>query len=294
MDDPVSILRCADCAGQYRITDGIPRLIMPQDEEPFARFCARYDALRLNEGWASEAPGFYQRLPFRDLSGRHPREWRLRGQSFRVVQRWLERTFGQQRVRVLDAGAGSGWMSRCLGERYEVLGVDVNAGPHGLAALPPEERRFLAIQGALERLPLADGGLDVVIANASFHYTRQPQRLFAEARRVLKPGGWMIVMDSPTYPTQAAADRAHERTDAYYTHMGVPELAAHYIGFTPSLFTNAQDFHFRCLRRDLSRGELVKKWIWETLGRPVGARFPIWVGITDETDEQNGFPPGQV
>ncbi|MBI4551940.1 MAG: class I SAM-dependent methyltransferase [Candidatus Latescibacteria bacterium] len=288
MDGPASILRCADCAGQYRITDGIPRLVMPQNEEPFARSCARYDALRLNEGWASEMPGFYQHLPFRDLSGRHPREWRLRAQSFRVVQCWLERTFGQRRVRVLDAGAGSSWMSRCLAERYEVLGVDVNAGPHGLAALPPEERRFLAMQGTLERLPLADGCLDVVIANASFHYTREPQRRFAEAHRVLKPGSWLIVMDSPTYPTQAAVDRAHERTRVYYANMGMSELAEYYTGFTASLFSDMPSFRFQRLRRDLSWGELMKKWIRETLGRSVGARFPIWIGITDGTEGKNG------
>ncbi|MDZ7345103.1 MAG: methyltransferase domain-containing protein [candidate division KSB1 bacterium] len=274
----VRALLCAQCSGRYEIENGIPRLILPAQAKRIEKFCEQYDALRLQEGWASEVPEYYAQLPFRDLSGRHEREWQWRAASFRFLENWLEQTYGKRLLQILDAGAGSGWMSRLLAERHEVLAVDVNAGPHGLASLPREKRKFMAVQAELQRLPIADNCFDVAIANASLHYLQHPQEFFMQARRLIRPGGKLVVMDSPTYPTADAALAAQQRTRDYYSQLGAHDWAEHYRGLLPALFANQPHFRFARLRGDFDRLEFLKKWVREKLGKPIAARFPIWVG----------------
>ncbi len=258
--------------------NGIPALIVPERREAVAAFCEKYDALRLREGWASAAPNYYQRLPFHDVTARHTREWRWRVASFRLLQKWLSENYQQTRLRILDIGAGSGWMSRELAADHDVLAVDANAGAHGLAALPAAQRHFMAVQAESECLPLAANAFDLVIANASLHYTRQIEKLFEKISAVLRPGAKLIVMDSPAYPTPEAAAAAHERTRAYYAQMGAPELAENYGGLLHSVFLQQKSFVFTCLRRDFTKMLFLQKWVREKIGAPAAARFPIWVG----------------
>ncbi len=269
-------LRCVNCATQFALHNGIPQLLKPERAQSMQDYCEKYDRLRLQEGWASTQPEFYFQLPFRDLTNRHVNEWRLRVKSFQQLQTWLEKKYGARSLRILDAGAGSGWMSRLLAPSHEVLATDVNAGPHGLHA--HAQRRFMAVQAELDNLPLASQSFELVIANASAHYANDARQFFAEAARVLRPGGNLIIMDSPVYRDEAAVSAAHQRTRAYYAKSGVPELAQTYRGLAHELFINTNAFDFTCLRRDFSRVAEFKKWLHEKLGRESAARFPIWIG----------------
>ncbi len=271
-------LQCANCATRYALANGIPRLLVPERAPSLRAFCEKYDRLRLQEGWASTQPEFYLCLPFEDRSGKHLAEWRLRAKSFQQLQIWLKKEYGVRALRILDAGAGSGWMSRLLAASHEVLATDVNAGPHGLDALAIEQRRFLTVQAELECLPLASNSFDLIIANASAHYANDVRRFFAEAARVLRPGGRLLVMDSPVYRDEAAAAAAHERTRVYYTKNGAPELGQNYSGLARGLFIKPNAFDFACLRRDFSEAALLKKWLHENFGKESAARFPMWLG----------------
>jgi len=283
---PTLLLHCLTCAARYPVIDNIPALVIPDHKESVAAFCRKYDALRLREGWASETTNYYQSLPFRDLTARHSREWQLRAASFRLFQKWLEKNFEQARLRILDAGAGSGWMSRELAANHDVLAIDANAGPHGLTALPLAQRHFMVAQAELESLPLATNSFDLAIANASLHYSRNVETLFEQISRVLRPGAKLIVMDSPTYPTYAAASAAHARTKIYYSQMGVPELAQNYGGLINSVFLQHKNFQFTCQRRDFTKLLLLQKWLRERIGAPVTARFPIWIGERRQLPEE--------
>lgn len=275
---PTPELHCLACAARYPVLNAIPALIIPEQKDSVAAFCQKYDMLRLQEGWASETPHYYQNLPFCDLTERHPHEWQLRATSFRLLQKWVERNFKSARLRILDVGAGSGWMSRELVANHDVLAIDANAGPHGLGALPVAQRHFMAVQAELERLPLADHAFDLVIANASLHYTNKVEAVLGKISSLLRPGGKLIVLDSPAYATRAAAAAAHDRTQAYYAQMGVPELAENYGGLLNSVFLQQQNFQFTCLRPDFTKILLLKKWWRELIGEPAAARFPIWLG----------------
>ncbi len=271
-------LVCALCSASYAIQNGIPHLTKPERAPALQNFCEKYDRLRLCEGWACTQPEFYFQLPFQDCTGRHINEWQLRAKSFLQLQAWLKKEYGTRALRVLDAGAGSGWMSRLLAASHEVLATDVNAGAHGLNALAHAQRRFMAVQAELDHLPLTSHSFDLVIANASAHYANDVRVFFAQAARVLRPGGRLIVMDSPIYPNAEAVTAAQERTRAYYTKNGAPELAQTYSGLARELFFKQTAFNFTYLRRDFDGVALFKKWLREKLGREQAARFPLWIG----------------
>lgn len=271
-------LCCTSGGHAFPIEEGIPCLVDPDEAHDLARFCAQYDALRLEEGWADEKPGYYDALPYNDITGRHTQEWALRVRSLAWLFKWLDHTFGDAGLSLLDAAAGVGWMSRILAEKHEVVAMDVNVGRHGLNAVPAARRSYLALQGMLDRIPMADDSLDLVIINAGLQYASTQHRVLQEAHRILRTTGRLVIMDSPVYPNEQAVELARQRTAAYYDKMGRPELATRYTGLTDALFLNNEWFSFTRPRRDFSIRDHLAKKIRAWLGKPVGARFPIIVG----------------
>lgn len=101
----------------------------------------------------------------------------------------FRRLVGGPGKRVLDVGCRSGALTVAYAEGNDVLGVDVDRG-----ALAEAERRGLATLWAdvEQPLPLADASFDVVVAGEVVEHLREPELLVAEARRVLRPGGWFV------------------------------------------------------------------------------------------------------
>ena len=110
-----------------------------------------------------------------------------------------------------DLGAGTGQFTERTAPYVErVIAVDastemIDAAQARLAGLVNAEFRT----GELERLPVADGELDLAVALLVFHYIVEPVAVLKEARRALGPGGRLIVVDM----------RRHER-DGYREEMG--------------------------------------------------------------------------
>ncbi len=103
----------------------------------------------------------------------------------------LELTALAPRV-VLDAGAGTGHASRALKRRYpKALVVALDSSRRMLQAAGRRQswlRRFARVQAAAERLPLADGSVDLILSNLMLQWC-DPDAVFAEFRRVLAPSG---------------------------------------------------------------------------------------------------------
>lgn len=96
-------------------------------------------------------------------------------------------------VAILDLGAGTGHSSRVLQDRYRraiVIALDLAEGMLRQARRrQPWLRRFARVCGNASRLPLRDASVDLVFSNMALHWCSDPDRVFAEIRRVLRPGG---------------------------------------------------------------------------------------------------------
>lgn len=91
---------------------------------------------------------------------------------------------------VVDLGAGSGLdglLASSSGKTPPTV-VTVDLTPE-LLALSGGTNQVLPAAGDFEMLPLADGICDVVIANAALNLALEPRSAFAEAYRILRPGG---------------------------------------------------------------------------------------------------------
>jgi ubiquinone/menaquinone biosynthesis C-methylase UbiE len=96
--------------------------------------------------------------------------------------------------RILDAGCGSGPLSAALRD-----GGAIVTGFDSSAAMVELARRRLGADAALsvgdlgQPLPYADGAFDDVVASLVLHYLRDWTEPLAELRRVLAPGGRLIL-----------------------------------------------------------------------------------------------------
>lgn len=96
--------------------------------------------------------------------------------------------------RILDAGCGSGPLAEALRDRgADVTGFDSSEAMLCLARkrLGEEARLFRADLG--QRLPLANDAFDDVVASLVFHYLQDWVSPLQEIRRVLRPGGRLIM-----------------------------------------------------------------------------------------------------
>lgn len=95
---------------------------------------------------------------------------------------------------VLDAGCGAGRMSRYLADRgCRIVGVDLSPG---MIAMARRDHRGLPFTvGSLTGLPFPDGRFaGVLLWYSTIHTPPDGQgRVFAEAARVLRPGGHLLV-----------------------------------------------------------------------------------------------------
>ena len=101
--------------------------------------------------------------------------------------------------RILDAGCGSGPLFAALRDRGAIVtGIDKSAGMLGLARRRLGDDADLQVAELGGPLPFPDGMFDDVTASLVLHYLEDWGPGLAELRRVLKPGGRLIVsVDHP-------------------------------------------------------------------------------------------------
>ena len=180
--------------------DGIGRFLPAARAGEFAAFLRDYTTVRLAEGRASDDPAFFRRLPHPTAGGPLEEQWRMRAHTWSVLQRRVLHAAPPSLV-VADIGAGVGWLSNRLAELGHCpLAVDLTVDPSdGLGAVRHYATRFDCFQAEMDALPFADGTVDLVIYNASLHYSVDLSATLREALRVLVPAGRIVVMDSPLY-----------------------------------------------------------------------------------------------
>ncbi|TQM79201.1 methyltransferase family protein [Saccharothrix saharensis] len=131
---------------------------------------------------------------------------------------------------VLDLGCGTGfWLPRYAVDAAGVIGVEPDPDLLALAREREVERGEVR-HGSAEHIPLPDASVDVVHARFAYFFPPDCEPGLAEVRRVLRPGGALVVIDndwrhgefadllaaSPWASAQGTADT----TDAWWRDRG--------------------------------------------------------------------------
>jgi SAM-dependent methyltransferase len=217
---------CPQDGLEFRKEDGIWHFLLPESEAHYSRFIADYESVRRSEGRGNTSANYYRALPFKDVSGHHSADWAIRTRSFNVlVKNVLTRLQDplERSLKVLDLGAGNGWLSNRLSEQGDrVFAIDLLINEQdGLGAWKHYEHNFTPVQAEFNHLPVMDRFADVVIFNASFHYSEDYTETLKEALRVLSTEGRIVIMDSPVYRRGESGEKmAEERKMDFLTRYG--------------------------------------------------------------------------
>ena len=107
-------------------------------------------------------------------------------------KRFFSKELGDERLRILDAGTGTGFLSLPLAELgHEVVGIDLAPGMISVARKTAEDRRLdldLRI-GDVESLDFDCESFDAVVSRWVLWTLPDPEKAISEWMRVLKPGG---------------------------------------------------------------------------------------------------------
>ncbi len=102
----------------------------------------------------------------------------------------LDEAFGAGPCRVLDVGCGAGFLSNDMALRgREVTGIDIAADALAVARAHDGSGRVGYVEADALALPFDDGCFDAVCAMDLLEHVEDPERVIAEASRVLAPGG---------------------------------------------------------------------------------------------------------
>ena len=278
VDDLRETWTCPSCGFTLERRHGVFRAL-PEDRRQFyQRFSDEYLTIRKAEGRGSEDPAYYLALPFDDVSGKLPAQWRMRGKSYRYLERRILPSIERQSqdgLDVLDLGAGTGWLSYRLALRgHRPVAVDLLADPlDGLVAarhyFPPLGREFPLFQAEFDNLPFADQQFDLAVFNSSFHYATDYGRTLQEVRRCLRWPGRVVILDSPVYRRSSDGETMREER-----HRQFEQRFGFRSDSVPSIEYLDEDMLSRLARELNVRWKIHRPWYgWRWHLRPLQARL---------------------
>ena len=200
--------RLAESGGEAALASSIVANLDPADPV-FARDRARAAAVKKAREEAAQA-----------YFAAHAGEWdkiRALHVSEAQVEAAIADTLGEGPFSLLvDLGTGTGRMLELFAPRAErALGFDLSRDMISYARAKLEHAGLTHAQarhGDLYNVPLPDGTADAVILHQVLHFLDDPAVAIAEAARLLKPGGKLLVVDFAPHELEFLRDQyAHRR-----------------------------------------------------------------------------------
>ena len=189
----------------FEIENAIPSFILPSRKSAVERFLLTYQETRRREGWGNTDVEYYCALPYHDQSGNHKRLWRTRSRTFDCFIEHLQTRRVNSHRRILDIGAGDGWISFQLAKRgFEMIALDINMDPlDGLGVLSrmqaSDRANITPVRAEFDYLPFPPSSVDIIVFNASLHYSRDILQTLRKSMVLLREHGVLYTLDSPIY-----------------------------------------------------------------------------------------------
>jgi ubiquinone/menaquinone biosynthesis C-methylase UbiE/DNA-binding transcriptional ArsR family regulator len=144
---------------------------------------------------------------FDSLAGKFGREY-LPGRSWQGLAEVLLRLMPA--MVIADLGAGEGTFSQLLAQRaQQVIAVDNSEKMVEFGASLAREHGLFNLEfrlGSMEAVPIEGGQVDLAFFSQSLHHAPHPERALAEARRILKPGGRIAILDLARHQFEEARE----------------------------------------------------------------------------------------
>lgn len=279
-----AVLTCEQDSLSFHRENGIWRFLTPRLIAHYKAFIRDYETIRQAEGRGSSDPEFYRALPFEDRSGNMPKMWQMRAASFKTFMDKAVRPLPQKKMSILELGAGNGWLSN----RLALLGHSVDAVDlltndwDGLGAHVHYESAFRPVQAAFDALPFKSHRYDLIVFNASFHYSEDFDFTFNRVLKLLTREGVLAIMDTPVYSREESGfTMVNERKKAFKEAYGFASDALPLENFLTEIRLQRmlETHHLEMQRFEPYFG--LKRAVlpyWERLrGRREPARFPVIV-----------------
>jgi len=165
--------------------------------------------------------------------------------------------FSPRTPRVLDVGAGGGRIGMAfVAAADDYVGVDLSAGM--LSEFARRENAARLVQANGEQLPFRDAAFDAVLLIQVFGGLSGWRKFIAEARRVLRPGG-AIVLGRTQIPSDGIDARMKDQLDMILTASGGGQRRA-----------NAREDVVRWLAARAQRRDTVTAASWTAARTPGG------------------------
>lgn len=177
---------------------------------------------------------------------------------------------------MVDIGAGCGWLAADLARRgWRCAAIDVTVdGGDGLATARHHDADLFLARAEMEALPFASSSVGLAVFNASLHYAGNVRAALDEAARIVRPGGRVVVLDSPVF-SDPESGAAMVRELAAHLMDTVGQAAAEHEGpgYVTTADITALPFHridqSTGLRRRLHQWRGARRAGRETASRPL-------------------------
>ncbi len=161
---------------------------------------------------------------------------------------------------VVDLGSGGGFdaflAAQEVGKSGHVIGIDMTPTMLSKARANADKGQYTQVEcrlGEIEHLPVADNSVDVIISNCVINLSPNKAQVFADAFRILKPGGRLAISD-----VVASTEMPEEMKNDPQLHAGCMAGAA-LIDDLERMITDAGFCNVRIAPKDESR-DFIKDW----------------------------------